>query len=161
MQLAKLENTMQAFTRNERGMLRPSGTAPRLEMTAEQIEAARGAVREVVTHQERHDKGPFDFGSGYEDGSLDRMIGSLYAIRGRIPEQYRSNARCEISSQSGYDGDHSPTIEVQYKRPETDEEVVERLSWEAYMRSLTEAEERATLAALQAKYAAPPLPDKD
>lgn len=107
-----------------------------------------------VTHvlQERYSDGSFNFGAIYEDGSLNAVIDSLIAIRESIPEPYRENARCEIDSESGYEGSHHATIEVRYSRPETPAETAER---EAEANRLAEQErikELRTLAALQAKY---------
>lgn len=150
-------------TRGVNGMIpyrTSSGVAPKLDLSPEQIKSARATKLEIVADQEQHESGPFNFGDDLA-GSLHRVIESLVAIRESVPEEYRAEAFCEFRSRSDYDGGGIPTIQVSYRRPETDEEVVERLSWEAHMRSLTEQEERATLAALQSKYAAPPLPDKD
>lgn len=147
---------MVTFTRDEHGRIfRPTGVVPKLKLTAKQIEAERKTRLEAVVCQERYDRGPFDFGDG-NPGSLDRVIASLVAIRESIPKRYRDAAFCEFGSRGGYDGDHSPEIEVHYNRPETDDEVVERLSAAAHAHSTQERAEREQLAALQKKYAAPP-----
>lgn len=80
-----------------------------------------------VVDQEKHDRrGPFEFGAGYADGSLNAVIDSLIAIRGSIPVEYRERARCDIGSTSGYDGEHYAHIKVLYFRPETADETAER-----------------------------------
>ncbi len=76
-----------------------------------------------VLSQEQYDKGPFHFGESYNDGSLDRVIEALNAIRDSIPEEYRAVARCEISSLSGYEGSHCANIDVKYSRPATGDEI--------------------------------------
>src|SRR5581483_5199751 len=86
----------------------------------------RGKVRVTVCNQERCDEGPFNFGESYSDGSLAKVLKSLEAIRDSIPEPYRAKARCEIDSNSGYEGSHYAHIEVTYERPETDEEWAKR-----------------------------------
>lgn len=73
----------------------------------------------------------------------------------RIPAEYLANATVEIGTQSGYYGDSTACIEITYRRPETDEQYAARLARdEAQRRSRTE-QEKATLAALLAKYGAP------
>ena len=127
------------------------GSPPIVQMTAAEIEAARATIIVTVADHERYDSGPFDFGDGTA-GSLDRVIASLVTIRESIPAEYRDAAFCEFRSQSGYDGDHSPSIEIDYRRPETDEEVIARVSLGRYRATLKELEERAALASLKAKY---------
>lgn len=45
-----------------------------------------------------------------------------------IPKGSRRSAKIEIGSAGGYDGDHNPEIEITYTRPETAEEVAERVA---------------------------------
>lgn len=94
--------------------------------------AKRGKVRVSVADQARYDQGPFDFGASYENGSLNRVIKSLERMREIIPEKYRAKARCGIDSESGYEGSHSPRIEVSYERLETNEE------WDARKKDVAE-----------------------
>jgi hypothetical protein len=118
----------------------------RENFTREEIEAARKTKKISALYQERYGGGPFVF-----DGSLDEVIGSLAKIRAEIPEEYRELATCEIESESEYDSHHA-TISVSYARPETDEEVSERLRSELLSKELKEREERATLETLKRKY---------
>lgn len=127
---------------------------PRKDYSASEIKQARRKMTVRVVDQERHDAGPFNFGASYEDGTLAAIIKSLTEIRDSIPEEYRDKARCEIDSESGYEGSHYAHIKVSYERPETDGEVVTRLQDEAVAAMLKEREERAKLAALQKKFAA-------
>lgn len=123
----------------------------------ERDESVNGAALRVVVsvvNQEQYDGGTFDFGNSYEDGTLDRVLASLNSIRDQIPEEFRSTARCEIESRSGYEGSHYASIAVSYTRPATTEEVAQWHHSRAVQASHREAQERATLAALQAKYGA-------
>lgn len=85
----------------------------------------RATVTVTVANHQLYDDGPFYFGETFTDGSLNKVIASLEAIRDSIPPEYRDAARCGIDSESGYEGSHYANIEVTYSRPETDEE------WEA------------------------------
>jgi len=109
-------------------------------------------VTETVVSQERYDDGPFYFGASYEDGSLDRIIASLIAIRETIPAEYRDSARCEIDSESGYEGSHYASIEVSYSRPETAEETLERERHKMAETVAAEQKQRAAYEALKAKF---------
>ena len=93
---------------------------------------------------------PYD--DGWPPTPAYEFLDWLHARLGSIPEQFRGTATVEIESHSGYEGDHSPSIEISYKRQETDEEMAERLATdEAEARRRTEQELRL-LAKLQAKY---------
>lgn len=116
-----------------------------------EIDKARSSVEVTVAAQEQYDEGPFNFGATHEDGSLDAVIASLEAIRESIPEPYRAGARCGIDSESGYEGSHYASIKITYRRPETDEEVVERLQQQDVEKMLAEEKERAELARLKKK----------
>lgn len=109
-------------------------------------------VRVTVVSQEDHDGGPFDFGESYTRGSLLRVMRSLEAILGSIPVEYREAASCEITSRSGYEGDHNATIEVTYDRPETPDETARRVAKIEAERQQRIAQERATYEALKAKF---------
>ena len=39
----------------------------------------------TIVDQEEYDSGPFNFGNGYENGSLNTIIESLLAIREQVP----------------------------------------------------------------------------
>ena len=73
----------------------------------------------------------------------------------RIPPEHRATATIEIGTQSGYYGDSSASLEITYKREETDEQFAARLARESQALRQREAQERHTLAALQAKYGKP------
>jgi hypothetical protein len=77
----------------------------------------------------------------------------------RIPVECRQSAKIEFSSEGEYYGSHSPHIEITYLRPETDEQFASRVQREAQQAEFDarrkEQQERATLAALQAKYGKP------
>lgn len=73
----------------------------------------------------------------------------------RIPPEHRARATIEIRTQSGYYGDSSASLEITYKREETDEQFDSRLERERQARQQREAQERHTLARLQAKYGKP------
>lgn len=116
----------------------------------EVTDTTRGSVRIVVVNHERYEPGAFVF-----DGTLDDIIKALTTIRDSIPEEYRADATCTIDSESGWEGSHSPSIEIAYYRPETDEEVARRLQRRADGAAAKEADERRTLAQLSAKYGKP------
>lgn len=121
---------------------------PRTDFSAAEIDAARQQCTVRVLKQERYDGGDFCF-----DGNLDDVLASLQAIRASIPEEYRASATCEIGSESGYEGSHYASIEVNYSRPETDDEVRQRLMCAETDAFLRERKERAHLALLQKRYA--------
>lgn len=124
---------------------------PKLKFEADKIDKARSSLTETVLHQEEYDGGAFQF-----HGKLDAVIRSLEAIRKKVPEKYRKTARCKIESTGCYEGSHYATIEVTYRRPETDKEVIERLRQAATAKMLCEREERQRLETLKAKYAEVP-----
>lgn len=92
------------------------------EPMEKQAETGRGSVTVTVVSQEQYDHGLFNFGCDYEDGSLQEVIDSLLGIAARIPEEFRSAARCKIDSVLGYEDSTYASIEVTFRRPETDEE---------------------------------------
>ena len=110
------------------------------------------STKVTIVDQERYDGGPFEFGSSYESGSLNRVIDSLLAIKEQIPAEYRDIARCEISSSGGYEGSHFASIEVNYERPETPDETVDRERQEQATILDAERKQRATYEALKAKF---------
>jgi hypothetical protein len=73
-----------------------------------------------------------------------------------IPLEFRDSAIVEINSVSEYYGAHSVELEIHYKRPETDIEMRARIVRDKaaadFKASQQEQQERAVLAALQAKY---------
>jgi hypothetical protein len=72
----------------------------------------------------------------------------------RIPPEHRATAKIEIGTQSGYYGDSTANLEITYARDETDEQFAARLQREENDRQRRVAQEKQTLAALQAKYGA-------
>lgn len=118
----------------------------RSDFSADEIEAARKSKTVSVVSQEEFDDGPFVF-----DGTLDAVIASLHEIREKVPERYRKAARCEIKGEQEY-GNPRAVIAITYSRPETDEEVSERLRSELLRKESKEREERAALEMLQKKY---------
>lgn len=127
---------------------------PDPKLTKAELDKARKSTTVTVADQERYDGGPFEFGASYTDGTLDRVIESLEKIRASIPAQYRNKARCEIDSESGYEGSHYAHIEVSYERQETDEEVIERVKIDRERARIMESAERAQLDSLKSKYSA-------
>lgn len=96
-------------------------------------------------------------GEQYDDGFPDLcrlidVIGWLNDLLQSIPSEFRGDAKCEIDSRSGWEGSHYATIEISYRRPETDEEMVQRHAKERARIDVRAAEEIAALKALKAKY---------
>ena len=114
------------------------------------LERFKRTVRVVL--QEQYDGGPFDFGESYEDGSLNRVIDSLLAIRESIPAEHRASARCQIDSVGSYEGSHYARIEVNYARPETDEEWAERRTRDISEAQAERQREMAEYERLKAKF---------
>lgn len=127
---------------------------PEPELTAAAINKARKSTTVYVAHQQQYDGGPFTFGASYTDGSLDEVLASLQKIRDSIPKQYRAKARCAIDSKGGYEGSHYASIEVSYERPETDEEVIERVKIDTERQRLKSNEELSQFKKLRAKFCA-------
>lgn len=126
---------------------------PDPKLSKAQIDKARQKTTVYVAHQEKHDGGPFCFGTSYQNGTLQKVIKSLLKIQASIPKEYRAKARCEIDSESGYEGSHYASIEVSYERPETDAEVIRRVQTDAERTRLTMRREKAELENLKRKYA--------
>lgn len=101
----------------------------------------------LVVEQEQYNGGGFVF-----DGSLADVRASLEAIWTNIPEAYRDNAQCEISSVGGYENSHYASIEVTYIRPATDEEIAAVAEVLKARLAQTRRAELAAYEALRAKY---------
>lgn len=101
----------------------------------------------TVVSQEEFDEGPFNF-----DGTLDEVMANLAAIREMIPEGFRADARCEISSKGGYESSHYATIEVSYYRPMTRDELAQEEAALQFQRQYREACEREQFEALKKKF---------
>jgi len=89
----------------------------------------------------------------YKDGSLKKFMQWLAGVYESIPAEYRDAARIEIDSASGYEDSHNAAIEIEYWRPETDEEMAERERKDAQAREAEERKERETYRLLAKKYA--------
>jgi hypothetical protein len=74
-------------------------------------------------------------------------------MQAKIPLEFRHEARLEIGSRSGYDGDHSVIATVCYVRPETDAEMNQRLATERYYEASRLETERREYERLRAKFA--------
>lgn len=88
---------------------------------------------------------------GY-DWSLPEVIAWFQSKLALIPAEYRAGSRCEISSIAGYEGSSTATIEISYKRKETDEECQAREAQEQARRADKEAQERAAYEQLKRKF---------
>ena len=115
----------------------------------------RGSIRVTLADHDEHDSGPFDFGDSYKDGTLNRVIESLLALRAQVPKEYRETARCGFGMRSQYDSSYV-TIEVSYSRPETDAEWAARRANVEHRRQVyadqLAALERAEFDRLKAKF---------
>lgn len=105
-----------------------------------------------------HDGGEYD-SNGWPPEDPARFMAWFQERIDRIPAEHRQNAKIEFSSEGDYCGGHSPHIEITYLRPETDDQFASRVQREAQQAEFDarrkEHHERATLAALQAKYGKP------
>lgn len=86
--------------------------------------------------------------------NLGEAIAWLQQYLNSIPAQWRDNAKIEIDSVGGYEGSHYAAIYIKYTRPQTDEEFAAQLEKLAADLDAKESQERAMLAALNAKYGA-------
>jgi hypothetical protein len=95
-----------------------------------------------------------EYDSGFPDykATLLSVIELLQDKLEEIPEQYRGMATCEISSRNGYEGSTYATIEISYTRPETDEEVEQRIATQQHAIQAQRAEELRVLQFLKVKY---------
>jgi hypothetical protein len=75
-----------------------------------------------------------------------------------IPDEWRQSARIELGSMGGYEGDHSPTIEVTFDRLETPDEIAERQEGWRWQQAEAVARQRSEYEALKAKFEAAPVP---
>jgi hypothetical protein len=70
-----------------------------------------------------------------------------------IPEEYRDEARCEVSSRSSYyEGGNHGYIRIEYDRPETDVEAAEREAAERDRAAVKKHQDLALLQQLLEKY---------
>jgi len=99
---------------------------------------------ETLLDVEQHDE-------NWMPDKLSDAIEWLIKFLHQVPPRFRDSATIEIGSKSRYESTYA-TIEIKYWRPETELETGRREIDIAYLQSRQEAQERATLAALQAKY---------
>lgn len=102
----------------------------------------------VLSEASYDDDRVFNF-SDRADGSLDRLIDRLIAIRGTIPAEFRDVARCDI------DSDYESTsvdIAISYHRPATDAEIAEHAKRDRQYREADDARQRLLYAQLKARY---------
>lgn len=108
----------------------------------------------AVASQEKYDSGPFEFGDG-EDGSLDKVIESLAAIRASIPPEYREIAECSIESRTSYEDSSYATIDIAYTRPATPQEISDETDRIAARTREKESADRALYEKLKARFKEP------
>jgi hypothetical protein len=114
------------------------------QLSAAQIEEQRQDVtRYLVSDNPRHLDIPDTL-----PGAIEWMQTQLMAI----PENCRDSSQFEFGTTSEY-GDTYPLIEITYREPETDAEVVNRIMIGRERVRISEVEERAKLKTLQEKYA--------
>jgi hypothetical protein len=84
---------------------------------------------------------------------IEAWIDWLDAAKKEVPDQYWDSHRCVLNYESGYyDSGDSASFDICYERPETDEEMTERVGRGiAYVRQ-GQAAERATYEALKQKF---------
>lgn len=92
------------------------------------------------------------YDGGWPDGTLIKVIEWFQGKLAEIPEEYRQSATCDISSSPNWGDSHCGRIEIDYWRPETDEEMQARLAEYKAEAERNRSQELATLAALEAKY---------
>ncbi len=96
----------------------------------------------------------FDAEQYDDDFPTDNLVNFaawLGTLISEVPEKFRTEATIEINSNVYYDSPMA-NIEISYTRPETDEEMSERLSMDRARILMRENKERTVLAALQNKY---------
>jgi len=109
--------------------------------------AIRQEKRIVTVKAEQYDP-------DFAPGQLQEFVLWSNALLDEIPEEFRATAEIEISSTSSYYDSHYATIEVTYRRPETDEEWEARKQDVAARMQEEKQRELNLLAQLQAKYGA-------
>ncbi len=82
---------------------------------------------------------------------LNDFIRQLGAALSEVPAEFRAKVECDLNKYTDYDCPMAD-IEAWYLRPETDDEWSARKAKHAAQLRHAEESERATLAALQAKY---------
>lgn len=114
-------------------------------------------MKEVV-QETVHNGGPYD-NNGWPPEDPAGFMAWFQERIDSIPPEYRSAAKIEFTTESGYYGDSSAHIEITYLRPETDEQYASRLQREAENAAAQAAaqvlQERRALVALLKKYGPP------
>lgn len=85
-------------------------------------------------------------------GNLRDFIGKLVEAELSFPEDHRAAAKIELKPVPGYCDDATLEIGFFYERPETDEELADRLRSEGDRAKHADAKERREYARLKAKF---------
>lgn len=142
---------VQSFGDGAREMVRLS-SAPLLirkkklpipDLSAADISAERRTVRRYLV-----DGRPYSLDI---PGTLEGMISWAEAKLAEIPEAARAEAKFEFGTSYEY-GETYPNIEITYSEPETDEEVIARVTLERERNRVAKGKDMATFARLKAKY---------
>jgi hypothetical protein len=91
------------------------------------------------------------FGGNWPPQDAEGFLEWVKSKLDAIPKEHRASAKIVVGSETEYDCDY-PYIEIEYWRPETDEEVHERQARVKQKARDAEMRERMTLAALKQKY---------
>jgi hypothetical protein len=121
------------------------------KLSKAQIAKVRRKTTVHVVNQECYDGGPINFGASYTDGTLLKVIASFQKVLTSIPKEYRKKARCQIDSESGYEGSHYASVRIEYTRPENDDEVVERVKIERERERLAKRAKQAQFEQLKSE----------
>lgn len=93
------------------------------------------------------------FSDRYEHDKLLQIKDWVEQLIAFIPKDLIQSARLEIYSEEGYEqGDHSEFVRVYYERPETDEEMADRLYKTNEYEQIARERDLAKLRELQKKY---------
>ena len=90
------------------------------------------------------------YGEWFPEKLVD-AIAWLNELLEEIPEEHRSQTIITVESETDYDG-HNPRVVIAYRRPETDEEMADRIRREKQGEEYRKARELETLKRLQEKY---------
>lgn len=85
--------------------------------------------------------------------TLPEWFAWLEEARAEVPKEYHDALKCVLSFDEGYcDSGATASLEVWYERPETDDEMIVRVSRGISYIQSQEASERATFERLKQKY---------
>lgn len=104
--------------------------------------------RNVTVYHWSHEQ--YDGGGPPEDAA--GFIAFLQARLDEIPDEFRPTAKIELGTNSSF-GDYYGSLEMTYTRPETADEIAERLARHADTKARKDAADRAQFEALKAKFA--------